>query len=59
MTVEMNELMKTIKAEKKKVEVKAKQFARCSNSIEYWILKGKLETYDQILGMIEKTNTDK
>jgi len=59
MSAEMNELLKFIKGEKKKTETKAKQFARCSNSIEYWILKGKLDTYDQILGMIEKTNTDK
>lgn len=56
MSAEMNELLKFIKSEKKKTETKAKQFASCSNSIEYWILKGKLDTYNQVIEKIENAN---
>lgn len=56
----MFELKKAFWSEKKKVELKMKQFAKCSNSIEYWILKGKLDELDYALKLIEeKINAQK
>lgn len=53
MNVELYELSKMFKAEKKKVEIKMKQFARCINSIEYWILKGKLDELDYAIKSVD------